>query len=205
MFLTFLDQGTDASNPASVLLALANSRVAVVFLSWGALQPLSELQTGSPVDDLLLQLILVLELLAAQRLRHCIPIFFSKEESQAESHWGAGDAVYRLKQWVQLLPPVVCSAVVEAAAQVLQAAGVQPSQRLWTRNVRGSVEEILLLEVEWATAPDDGVHIHAAEKRERELALAWTRRVLVCVDDASAVSQVKRRPLAGQLQWPPLN
>ena len=157
------------------------------------------------MDDLLLQLILVLELLSAQRLQHCIPIFFSQEGSQAESRWGEGDTVHLLKQWVQRLPPVVCSAVVEAAAQALQAAGVQPSQRLWTRTVRGSVEEILLLEVEWATAPDDGAHVHAAEKRERELALAWTRRVLACVDDASAPSQVTHRPRAGQVQRPPLN
>ncbi len=203
MLSFLLDQHNDVSVPASVLQALASSPVAVVFLSWGALQPLSALQTGSAVDDMLLQMILVLELLAAQRLRHCIPIFLSQQESHGESRRGEGDAVHLLKQWVQRLPPVVCSAVVEAAAQALQSAGVQPSQRLRSRTVRGSVEEILLLEVEWATAPDDSAHVHAAEKRERELALAWTRRLLACVDDAGAASQVKHRPLRAEYSSPP--
>ncbi len=204
MLFFLLDQRNDVSAPASVLRALASSPVAVVFLSLGALQPLSALQTGSAVDDMLLQLILVLELLAAQRLRHCIPIFLSQEESHGESRLGEGNTVHLLKQWVQRLPPVVCSAVVEAAAQALHAAGVQPSQRLRSRTVRCSVEEILLLEVEWATLPDDSTHVHAAEKRERELALAWTRRLLACFDDASAASQVKHMPLRAKYSTPPL-
>jgi len=186
VFLDDQQHDDDASASANVLRALATSRVAVVFLSWGALQPLSALQAGSSVDNLLLQLILLLELLATQRLRHCIPIFLSQEESPAESRLGKGDAEHRLKLWVQRLPPVVCSAAVEAAAQALRAAELQPSKRLRTRTVQGSVEEILQLQVEWATVPD---HVHAAEKRERELALAWTRRVLACVDDGSAEIQ----------------
>ncbi len=203
MRFAFLYQRDYVSAPTGVLRALTDSRVAVVFLSFGALQPLSGLQASSAVDDLLLQLILVLELRGTQHLRYCIPIFLSQEESQAESRRGEGDAAaHRLQQWVQRLPPVVCSAAVEAAALALRAAGLQPSERLWTRTVRGSVEEILLLQVEWATVPDDGVHVHAAEKRERELALVWTRRVLVCVDDACAASQVKHRPLRAKYSVP---
>jgi hypothetical protein len=182
-----LYQHDDTSVPSSILRVLTTSRVAVVFLSLGALQPLLALQTDSSVNDLMLQLALVLELLAAQRLQHCIPIFLSQEESQAEYCRGKGNVT----QLVQQLPPVVCSTVVEAAAQALLAVGLQPTERLQTRTVQGSVEEILMLQVEWATVLDDGAHVHAAEKRERELTLVWTRRVLGCVNDASTESQVE--------------
>lgn len=153
------------------------------------------LKTASSVDDLLFQLILVLELLATQRLRQCILIFLSQEElkTQAESSRDEGDAAHRVKQWVQRLPPVVCNAVVEKVAQALLAVGVPPTERLRTRTVQGSVEEILRLPVEWATVPDDGAHVHVAEKGERALALAWTRRVLGCVVDVTTESQVEQR------------
>jgi hypothetical protein len=147
------------------------------------------------MDDLLLQLILVLELLYSRRLRHFIPIFLSQESSQTASRWGDGGKKHWLKAWVQRLPPVVCSAVVDVAAQALRAAGLQPSERLIKRTVQGTVDEILLLEMEWATVPDEGEHAHETEKKERELARSWTKRVLACTNDLSAYIQVKQRPL----------
>jgi hypothetical protein len=178
-------QHVDASSTIKPLHPLANSRVAVVLLSWATLQPLSALRASSPEDSLLLQLTLVLELLASRRLRQSIPIFLSQEGSSD------GGMAQRLESWSRELPSVVCAAVVEAATQVLCAAGLKPSERLPKRTVKETIKEVMLLKMEWAQVPNGKVHAHSAEKMERELTLAWTKRILGCVNDF----QVQFRPV----------
>jgi hypothetical protein len=179
-----ISQHVDASSTIKPLQPLANSRVAVVLLSWATLQPLSALRASSPEDSLLLQLTLVLELLASRRLRQSVPIFLSQE--------GFGDVgmAQRLESWSRELPTVVCAAVVEAATQVLCAVGLRPSERLPKRTVKETIEEVMLHKIEWAQLPDDKAHAHAADKMERELTLAWTKRIVGCVNDV----QVQHRP-----------
>jgi hypothetical protein len=164
--------------------ALASATVAVPVVSWRALQRMLELGEDSEVDNVLLEWTLMLELVAAGRVRRCFPVVLGRvgrENGPGEAHFSDLFA----EGVVARLPAVVVRRVADAAAEALRQAGVAESGRLRSRTVRATVEDVvgrLGVVVPAAAAPPSA---HAEEALRRDLFRRVADGVMGCVDGES--------------------
>ena len=134
---------------------------------------------------MLLLLTLILELLAADRLRCCVTLLLCPADEQPASGGAAGSVMgdQEVEAWVHRLPAVVCGNVITAAEQALRAMGLEQSVQLATRTVRSTVGEVLKWPMERAVAASGDADAHEGERSERGLVLRWAKRVLVYVNE----------------------
>jgi hypothetical protein len=128
--------------------ALASATVAVPVVSWRALQRMLKLGEDSEVDNVLLEWTLMLELVAAGRVRRCFPVVLGRvgpENGPSEAHFSDLFA----EGVVARLPAVVVRRVADAAAEALRQAGVAESGRLRSRTVRATVEDVVGASAWW--------------------------------------------------------
>jgi hypothetical protein len=159
---------------SDVMRALVVTQVAVPFVSVDALRNMYKLTKDSPCDNVLLEWSMMHELLAAKRLRACLPIFIGKPKVQ-QSLAFAGLQQFDFGAAANL-PPVVPQEVVVRVEKFFEEEGLgQPSSQLRTRTVRDIVQGMFkILSVDAATLP------------QRKVAVAIGYKVLEQIRDAHA-------------------
>jgi hypothetical protein len=172
--------------------ALASATVAVPVVSWHALERMLRLREDSDVDNVLLEWTLILELVAAGRVRRCFPVVLGRvgpENLQSDAHLSD-----LFKEGVlAALPEVVVLSITDATAEALREAGVAASNRLRSRTVRGTVQEVLrnLGEVVPAAGALDA---HAAEALQQALFRRVRSQVLACIDSEAHAQAAPATP-----------
>ena len=163
--------------------ALQGSRVAVMVVSWALLRSMQNLNADSEADEVLLEWILALELLAAGRLHRCLPIVLGQVGAEVAT---GGYHVTRLMEQgaVELLPAVVCAKAVVVVSRELLAVGLSPSKKLPTRTVRETAEELLSYPREIVAASEADQSAYSVAEWERQLAVRCANKAMACIDEA---------------------
>eukprot|EP00300_Choanocystis_sp_HF-7_P014048 c18549_g1_i1.p1 GENE.c18549_g1_i1~~c18549_g1_i1.p1 ORF type:complete len:999 (+),score=240.54 c18549_g1_i1:66-2999(+) len=150
------------------LTALSCSTIACPLVSPASLRPMVRLNPASPVDNVLLEWTVMLELHAAQRLSLILPVLLGEvEETPGEPvriksvfettvagrslsvssevsdlddvpEAEEGEAVRVFSE----LPEIVVSSVVARATEFLSSAGIEPSPKMASRTVKQTVQEM---------------------------------------------------------------
>lgn len=134
------------------MVAMLKSTGAVPLVSLSALQRMKQLTESSPLDNVLLEWTLMLELYQAEsaRLQFILPIFMGEISSEQGK-----PPIGNLWSALPPLPEVVSKPVVEKVSNFLHTHGLQLSESLHTRTVKGTVDEMMkLMGVRaWAVQP----------------------------------------------------
>jgi hypothetical protein len=133
--------------------ALLASKVAVPFVSMKALARMFHLQADSPCDNVLLEWSVILELVAAKRLKVCLPIMIGEKE-------GVSPRLRKFDMKVaDTLPEVVVGKVVDEIERFFAEAKLgEPTAELKTRTVKQIVKGLFkFLFFDAADAPQDAL------------------------------------------------
>ena len=170
--------------------ALQGSRIAVMVVSWCVLRSMQNLNADSEPDEVLLDWILALELLAAGRLHQCLPIVLGAVGP--ESATGGFHATRLVQEGaVELLPAVVCAKAVADVSRELLTVGLSPSKKLSTRTVRETAEELLSYPREIFAASGTDQSAYSVAEWERQLAVRCANKAIACIDETLPSDKVR--------------
>jgi hypothetical protein len=118
--------------------AAMHSTVMVLIVSKAALKKMCTLKADSPEDNLLLEWSLALELLESSHLPFCLPVMIGQasEDTASISNLFAEGILDQL-------PEITCKRVTEKVEELMRQNDLEPSPKLHTRTVRGTVNELI--------------------------------------------------------------
>jgi hypothetical protein len=120
--------------------ALINSLVVVPIVSYSALIHMFYLKSDSNIDNVLLEWMLIVELLARGHLKFCYPIMVGEVKEDAKD----GKFISNLFSdgGIDKLPEVVCTKVADRVNELLVENGMAPSESVHAYTVRHTVKKI---------------------------------------------------------------
>jgi len=120
--------------------ALIKSLVVVPILSSAALARMFDLKSDSNIDNVLLEWMLIVELLARGHLKFCYPIMVGEVKEDAKD----GKFISNLFSdgGIDKLPEVVCTKVADRVNELLVENGMAPSESVHAYTVRHTVKKI---------------------------------------------------------------
>ena len=120
--------------------ALINSLVVVPIVSYAALIRMFDLKSDSNIDNVLLEWMLIVELLARGHFKFCLPIMVGEVKEDAKD----GKFISNLFSdgGIDKLPEVVCTKVADRVNELLVENGMKPSDAVQTYTVRDIVKKV---------------------------------------------------------------
>jgi hypothetical protein len=179
--------------------ALLKSTVVIPIVSYVALQKMVSLNKDSPIDNLLVEWVIVAELQDLGLLDACLPVLLGNV-FETRQKGGKFTSNIFAEGIVAKLPEVVVSAVVSFVQQVFDDNGIAPSKHLHTRTVKGTVETIMkaLGVPTWevtsnpnrgANGDDSVMHTHA--EWTRNLFSTVATKAMFCLEKLEAEGKSK--------------
>jgi hypothetical protein len=141
--------------------ALLNTSVPVVILSVAALQRMVKLNADSPIDNLLLEWTLIVELLHSKTIPHCLPIIIGTYNPSAPSCAAVISDFFRdvvkaadgsvIYSGIDSLPDVSVTSIILKVRRMLQQHNLTESPALCSHTVRSVVKHVSLHQAVFAS------------------------------------------------------